>query len=369
MSHFGTLVCLPADTELPDLEKTLDALMARWDENREVEQYRDYETGSPDEHWWARALRRDAERFGVATYESELVDARAWFAERSWERGTPEERAEKEMRDIDEAHAWVQKFGTGPWTWEQVAEAYNARFHPGNELAQAGDDSCSERLLVDEQGAYTLSTLNPERKWDYWRIGGRWRNYFIAREAGPNLITSERSWDSPAEGPMLDRLRVDGGPIGLLDFDAMRDEWAEKQLARFDQWREIVAEHGEPPAWRDLLGLRDLGEMDMDTARRTYNSHPAIAAAQKADLSGWGEGPEEEFGTTREEFERLARLAAVPSYALVTLDGEWMAPGQMGWWGMSTDEAGEREAYRIEANRYLESLDPSVLLVVLDLHI
>lgn len=251
-----------------------------------------------------------------------------------------------------------------------MAEAYNARFHFGNELAQTGDDSDSDRLLVDEEGrAYTLSTLNPDRKWDYWRIGGRWRNYFIAHEAVPNLITTERAWDSPADGPMLDRLRVDGGPVGALDFDAMRDEWAEKQLARYDQWKRIVAQHGEPPAWRDLIGLVELKELTIESARQQYNSHPAIEAAQAADLAGWGEPAEAEFGTTREEFERLSRLAAVPSYALVTLDGEWMAPGQMGWFGMSTDEAGEREAYRIEANRYLESLADDVLVVVLDLHI
>src|SRR5688500_619839 len=32
--------------------------MARCDENREVEQYRDREDGSPDEHWWAEMRYR-----------------------------------------------------------------------------------------------------------------------------------------------------------------------------------------------------------------------------------------------------------------------------------------------------------------------
>ncbi len=27
---------------------------------------------------------------------------------------------------------------------------------------------------VDEKGLYKLSTRNPKRKWDWWRIGGRW---------------------------------------------------------------------------------------------------------------------------------------------------------------------------------------------------
>lgn len=356
MSHFGTLVCLPADTKMPELEAVLDNVMARWDENREVEPYRDYETDAPQDATAVWYIRSQAEHHrngtGVLPYEPDML---GWSSASS--KLTPDEQRAKfaEAAKIEATFPEVI-------TWEFAARFTNEHYNyePDN----------PSYLHLDEDGrAYTLSTLNPERKWDYWRIGGRWRNYFVAREAVPNLIRSERSWDSPAEGPVVDRLRVDGGPIGSLDFDVMRDEWAATQLARFDRWREIVAEHGEPPAWRDLMGLRDLGEMDMDTARRTYNTHPAIVEARNADISGWGEGPEEEFGTTREEFERLARLAAVPSYALVTLDGEWMAPGQMGWFGMSSDEAGEREAYRIEANRYLESLDPSVLLVVLDLHI
>lgn len=368
MSHFSTLVCLPADTELSKLEDVIGSVMERWDENREVPEFRDYEEGSPDEHWWAKVLKRDGEKFGTATYESELTEARK--RQRSYDRETPEERAQKELRDIEEARGWIEKFGAGPWTWAQVAEAYNARFHPGNEVATTDDDSDNERLRIDDEGrAYTFSTRNPEAKWDYWRIGGRWRNYFIARRAGAGLITSARSWDSPADGPVLDRLRVDGGPVGLLDFEAMREEWADKRVGGFDTWQAIVDKHGRPPAWRDLCGLVDLKELDIDEARRRYNTHPAIKAAREADIDSWGESLEETYGTTREEFIRLARLEAVPGYALVTLDGEWMAPGRMGWFGMSSDEAGEREAYRIEANRYLEALDPGVFVVALDLHI
>jgi hypothetical protein len=53
----------------------------------------------------------------------------------------------------------------------------------------------------------------------------------------------------------------------------------------------------------------------------------------------------------------------------VTLDGEWVAPGEMGWWGMSSDGPGEREGYRIAVNKYIDSLSPKTWLVVLDCHI
>ena len=141
------------------------------------------------------------------------------------------------------------------------------------------------------------------------------------------------------------------------------------RLPAYDRWVEIVKEHGQPPAWADLCGLVDLKELSIEEARRRYNTHPAIKAACDADISGYGEGPEVMYGTSREEFERLARLEAVPGYALVTLDGEWVAPGRMGWFGMSTDGPGEREDYNIAVNKYLDSMRPETFLVVLDCHI
>lgn len=372
MSHYSVLVCLPADTPLLDLEKHLDAVMARWDENRAVPRYRDYEEGDPAAYWWVGSLRRDREGLmrmqkdgREATRERLIDEFRAKASD--WERETPEEKVDKEIADFE----WSERFDLGQTpTWAQVAEAYNAKWHPGNEVATTDDDSDSERLLIDEDGrAYTWSTRNPEAKWDYWRIGGRWREYFVARENGAGLVTSKRSWDSPPEGPVLDRLRVDGGPVGLLDFATMRDERAERDLRKYDRWQEIVAEHGAPPAWRDLYGLVDLKEIDIEEARRRYNTHPAIRAAREAEIDTWDQSIEEAYGTSREEFERLARLAAVPGYALVTLDGEWKAPGRMGWFGMSSDEAGEREGYWLDANAYLEALDPGVLVVALDCHI
>lgn len=354
MSHFSTLICLPADTELAKLEDVIGAVMERWNENREVEPYRDYEEGAPEDSTAIWAIRTNAkhhrEGTGVKRYDPKFL---GWASSRSNE--TPEEQRAKFAADAE-----VEATFPDVITWEFAARFTNEKYE------YAPDHS--EYLHVDDDGrAYTWSTLNPERKWDYWRIGGRWRDYFIATEwPDERLITSDRGWDSPTERK---RWGCDGGPRGLLDFDAMRDTWSGKRVEAFDQWQVIVDKHGQPPVWRDLCGLVDLKELGIDEARRQYNAHPAIKAARDADIDSWNDSLEEMYGTTRDEFIRLARLEAVPGYALVTLDGEWMAPGRMGWFGMSSDEAGDREAYRIEANRYLEALDPGVFVVALDLHI
>lgn len=354
MSHFSTLICLPADTELAKLEDVIGAVMERWDENREVEPYRDYEEGAPEDATAIWSVRTNAkhhrEGTGVLPHDPNFL---GWSSDRS------KETADEQRAKFAQA-AEVEATFPDVITWE-----FAARFT--NEKYEYTPDH-SEYLHVDEDGrAYTWSTLNPERKWDYWRVGGRWRDHFIAAEwPDERLITTDADWDSPSERK---RRGCDGGPRGLLDFDAMRDLAAGRRVEAYDGWQTIVEKHGQPPAWRDLYGLVELGELDRDEARRRYNTHPAIVAARGADIAGWGEGPEEMYGTTREEFIRLRHLEAVPGYALVTLDGEWIAPGRMGWFGMSTDEAGEREAYWIAANKYLEELDPDALVVCLDLHI
>jgi len=133
MSHFTVVVCIE------DPER-LEAALAPFDENREVEPYRDYEEGEPARFWAVGALR------------------------------------EGEGLNPDDATL----------TWQQVADAYNERYRQDE-----------DPMLVDESGrAYVVSTRNPDAKWDYWRIGGRWGGAFPYRqELGGEVIKPERDWD------------------------------------------------------------------------------------------------------------------------------------------------------------------------------
>lgn len=363
MSHFSVLVCVPAGTDPAKLDDYLTDVTARWDENRDVEPYRDYEDGSADGYWWVASVRRGAEHHRNGTgLRPHNPGALGWSSH-----GPVKETPERQRAAFAEAAKWAERLGDNP-TWETVVRCYNELYHPGNEVAVAGDTSDSERLHYDaETGrAYTVSTRNPESMWDYWRIGGRWKDYFVYREQVPGLIWGERSWDSPEATPARER-RCDGGPISGLDFEALRSAAALDASGRYDRWEEITATRPPATAWEHFAGLADLGELTWDEARRRYNGQPAIAAAAKE--FGWGGCPVAEFLPPREEYVAEARRGAVPGYALVTLDREWMAPGRMGWFGMSSEEPSERSAYRVAVNQYLEQVGPATILVVLDCHI
>lgn len=77
----------------------------------------------------------------------------------------------------------------------------------------------------------------------------------------------------------------------------------------------------------------------------------------------------EEFQWGRELYVHRARLSAVPGYAYLMRDGKWLARGDMGWFGLSSDTVESREAYDVAVNGRIASLDPDVVLVLVDCHI
>ena len=135
---------------------------------------------------------------------------------------------------------------------------------------------------LDEDGN-EWSTSNPNAKWDYWRVGGRW--------AG--------------------RLHLKPGATG----------------------------HLEPLSWEWDHGDRD--------ERPSPTLHADQAMKRDVDLD--------------------ATQEAGASYAVLLPDGEWIARGEMGWFGFSRDdvEADWPALWR----KALDSIPDDHLLTVTDCHI
>jgi hypothetical protein len=303
MSHFTVTVCI----EDPD---KLDAVMAPYDENLEVGPYRSYEEGGPAAYWGTESLRRDA---GLNPDDSTL-------------------------------------------TWAQVAEAHNRHW----------DDS--EPMLVDEDGsAYAMSTRNPQSKWDYWRIGGRWGGYFPYRDGfADRVLKPERNWDSPES---VAPRHCDGGPKLALDLNALREEKALEARIAYGEWQKLAAGLPDALPWSAFTDNISPGSgYTIEQAREEYHAQALIKAVNDSDFR-WYDDPVAHFGKPESLYVEHARAKAIPGYATITLDGRWMAPGTMGWFAVSDDEEGDRIGYWEAANAYINSLDDAAWLVVLDCHI
>lgn len=304
MSHFTVIVCLKSKDDL-------DAALAPFDENLEVEPYRDYEAGSPAGHWATSILR---EKAGLNPDDASL-------------------------------------------TWAEVAEAYNK--HYGEE---------EDRLLIDDAGrAYAMSTRNKQAKWDYWRVGGRWGGYFPYRHKHEaEVIEPERSWDSPDE---MKPRHCDGGPKRALDLDALRKEKADEAAKTYAEYQVAVAGTPDALPWSVFTeNISPEGGYTIEQAREEYHSQPRVQAIKGTDFQ-WYDDPIADFGVPQALYIERQRARAVPGWAILTADGRWMEQGRMGWWAMNDATEGSKIGYWEAANAYIESLPDDAWLIAVDCHI
>jgi len=322
MSHFTLIVELPEGTLPDDYESEIARRLERYDENRKVEPYRDYwESVDPRDNW--------AFEYVYETLQKSDENAPA-----------PE--------DV---------------TLERFVAAYNERYH--------NDEEDSEKPVeydAETGRAFTWSTYNPESKWDWWTIGGRWRGYFTTVEKMSSddvqrvLLTAPRWMNEDYE--VHDRA-CDGGPIRLLDLEGQRATAVAKAEERFATYERAIAGTPEALSWTESRESHD----DIEDARAFYREQPRVQALNEA-FSDFGFGCRiEEFRWGRELYVHRARLSAVPGYAYLTRDDRWLSPGDMGWFGLSSDTVESREAYDTAVNGRITSLGPDVVLVLVDCHI
>lgn len=296
MSHFSVVVCIGdedgklaaaaqvAEHGFPDgkdipafggndgllrrvISDRLETVLAPYDENREVEAYRDYEEGGPEGHWLYRSLKRADENArngtGVLPYRP---DAIGWGSDYS--RQTPDEQRVQIAKEAALFRALPE-----PATWEAIADVHKILY------SEDGDFP----LVDEEDRAYTMSTSNPDSKWDYWRIGGRWGGKVAYRpECAFEVVHTERGWDSPEEIPLA---RCDGGPKRALDLAVMREDAAEEARKTYREYRSVVDGLPEAQPWSAFRArLEDGSGYTIDQARAEYHAQPCIRALEGTDF-------------------------------------------------------------------------------------
>ena len=142
-----------------------------------------------------------------------------------------------------------------------------------------GDDNDNYNENGDE-----LSTYNPKSKWDWYSVGGRWDGYFLNKkgERTNEDLISEIVWTGSEE---------------------------EKQkAARF--W-ELVVE---------------------DAKLKEGEEKPFIFYKKEYYLQRYH---------TKEEY--VERITKTCPYAVLTPEGEWVAPGEMGWFSSSESDEDQKK--------------------------
>ena len=370
MSHFSVTVCLDdKDGSLARaavvagggfggairaaVERRLEGVLAPFDENLEVEPYRDYEEGGPEDYWLHSSLKRadedDRNGTGILPYEPGAI---------GWSSSSSKETPDEQRVEIAKRAA-LFRTPPEPVTWESLKDAYD--------LLYPGESDDFPEVDPGDYRAYRMSTRNPDAKWDYWRIGGRWGGRFAYRpESAFEVIGTEKGWDSPENIPLL---RCDGGPKRALDLAAMREDAAEAARKTYREYHSIVGELPEAQPWRAFYAKVEAGGgYSIDQARADFHAQPRVRAIEGTDFR-YRDDPISEFGVSLAICAEKARAGAAPGFAVVTLDGKWMAPGRMGWWAATDATDSTRIGYWEAANAYIDGLPGDAWLVVVDCHI
>ncbi len=147
-----------------------------------------------------------------------------------------------------------------------------------------------------------------------------------------------------------------------IDFQSMFTESVEEANKTYDQLESIVKGRSLP-SWREIV--KKHGE-DYHAAREEYNGTDVMKDLNAASFHVWDDLVET-FGNSREEYVEKCKDATVVPYAVVK-DGQWYQKGEMGWFGMNSDEISQDE-WNSQFWEMINSLPPETKLTLVDCHI
>lgn len=235
------------------------------------------------------------------------------------------------------------------------------------EVQKVGDE-CPHKygyaIVQDDKLIKAVSRTNPNRKWDWWVVGGRGSGYLKLKDGAVGELGDKGIMGSCADdGPG----RADIALKRDIDFAGMRDEAGEKAAKRWDKAAaaKVAAWLAEDATWTNWDDVRQQAG-SIEAARETYNAQPPVAAIKAAFKGEFFLQPDQ-FLASREDYVQAARDRACAPYAVVK-DGQWIAKGEMGWFGMSNDDVSQEDWNR-KVNELFDSLSDDTLLTVVDCHI
>jgi hypothetical protein len=214
---------------------------------------------------------------------------------------------------------------------------------------------------------HKYSTYNPNSKWDWYQLGGRWTD-FLKLKKGASGMKGDPSL-------VMDDFRSKEGYADMaykkdIDFKKMRDDAGKEAGKLYDKAMKILK--GLPPIeeWDTIRKRHTKNDTDMskiDDARKEYNNQPRVKKMKgNHKIFGYFNSPEK-FSISREQYVQNARNAAISTFAIIK-DGVWYEKGTMGWWGMVSDETDDDE-WNKQVSDMLDSVPDDTLISIYDCHI
>lgn len=233
--------------------------------------------------------------------------------------------------------------------------------------AKAYLKSLPPEAKYDEPESEAISRSNPNAKWDWYEVGGRWAGFFKVKKGaigrkgkqynmGNKLVMTEDKADQLLKGD--------------IDINFMRKEKYEAALKDYDAT--LKAFDGDIPkiekTWDEFI--KDKSYTDFEKRREDYWNQPSMkrvkAAQDKNLIDIWGFDLLE-YQCDRETFTQRAASDVLSTFAVLK-DGVWYERGGMGWWGMVHDEK-DQDKWNEEFMKLFNEISDETLLTLVDCHI
>lgn len=237
-------------------------------------------------------------------------------------------------------------------------------------------------IIGDNGEVETVISYQHEGKWDWYVLGGRWKDFFKIK---PDQVlsvapTQQQSTQQLYEQTLLavldkrfnikDRDDTKNKPgyadTALkyqIDFEAMRADERQKGMETWDKFQELVG--GQP--FRTYDEILTLYSGSHEAARAAQEADPVDRLIRKSDFIWYDTDELKHFRLSREEYGNLCARRAGAPYAMI-VDGKWYAKGEMGWFGVSHNETDNQQWYRF-VSETIDKLPDDTRLSLYDCHV
>lgn len=322
-------------------------------------------------------------------------------------------------------------FGIGSSTYK-VPDNYEKKEVPMKELYATFDEFMKEYHGYNERDEKTGKYgywENPNAKWDWYELGGRWTGFFKVKRQKLNLLGTDKIFDSfmgftssemenfvemykkepkkffklvskydgkaedivikvkqiaeyvdemfitPAHKKgrpgLMTKSAKDGYGDSLMkkhiDIEGMRNEAEQKAAEQYDKVIKIIGHLPVNETWESLVEKVKNETMTIEDAREFYRNQPRIKALRESDDKDmvWVEA--DDFLISREQYLTNARNSALSTFAVIK-DGKWYEKGEMGWWAIVSN-AKEQSDWDAEFSKLFDEASDDTLFSIYDCHI
>lgn len=227
--------------------------------------------------------------------------------------------------------------------------------------------------LLDEMGevAKVVDRTNPDKQWDFWRVGGRYCRKFVPKPGcGGRSEPLSWEWESHRSGGHQPPVGVDIIRVGDMDKAAMKAQRVAERQKFLDET--LSACSLPASAADDLFAQKRTAHarwMELDEPRPRGREYGEWCAANGFPLAAvlqekcW-DSPDVPEGMTAAGW--VAAAPYLTGFAFLR-EGRWAERGKMGWWGAVHDEK-DGKGWEAEFQSLVDAVPDDWYLTVVDCH-